>query len=142
MWSSTRGWVFRVLLAALAALALTPAAAGAVVITPDTFGDDNIVNGNCTLREAVRSATGGGPIDACTGGTVFSSDQIALAAGTYVLSVGNASGDEDGSASGDLDILGGLATPELTVTGHPSGSMINGNDIDGVFEVRELRRSS
>ena len=134
--SSARNWITRLSLAALALFAIAPAGAGAAVITPDTFTDDLTVNGNCTLREAVKSATGAGAFDACSGGTVFTSDQIVLAAGIYELTLPNAAGDEDSSLTGDLDLLAGLATPELTIVGHPSGSTIDANGIDGVFEVR------
>jgi CSLREA domain-containing protein len=49
------------------ALLLTPAAPAAT-IPVDTLEDDDAVNGNCTLREAIGAANADKPVDACVAG--------------------------------------------------------------------------
>ena len=65
-------------------MALAPAVAGATSYVITTFADDDLVNGNCTLREAIRAADGDTPVDACPAGDL--SDDITLPAGTYPFS--------------------------------------------------------
>ncbi len=66
----------------LAAVALVvTASARATSYTISTTVDDAVVNGNCTLREALRAARDDAPVDACAAGTSF--DTIVLPAGTY-----------------------------------------------------------
>ncbi len=43
--------------------------AGPAAITIDTVADDNVVNGNCTLREAILAANSNAVVDACSAGT-------------------------------------------------------------------------
>lgn len=117
----------------LAALVLTPAGPGALArtaatIQPTVFTDDNTVNGNCTLREAIRAANGDIAVDACPKGT--GPDTIQLLAGTYTLSVLPA-GDE-ASATGDLDITSDVALLGVS----PTASTINGGGIDRVFDIK------
>ncbi|CAA0100942.1 Uncharacterised protein [BD1-7 clade bacterium] len=50
------------------ALMMHSGALQAEVITVDTADDDTIVNGNCTLREAIAAATANSNVDACIGG--------------------------------------------------------------------------
>jgi len=103
--------------------------AQAATITPDTFSDDNVDNGNCTLREAIIAANTDATDDDCTAGT--GADRIAVQAGRYELSVpGTGEGD---SAMGDLDIT----DPDgLEIAGARAGSTIDANAIDRVFNTR------
>src|SRR4029077_9103629 len=90
----------------------TPAFAAAITVT--TTADD-AVNGNCSLREAIRAANANAAVDACPAGLSTMGDVIVLAAGVYQLSRLDADPpdepfpplDEDGGLTGDLDIRGG-----------------------------------
>jgi CSLREA domain-containing protein len=118
----------RIVLAVFAfSLLLTPAAEAAT-ISPTTLADDNTVNGNCTLREAVRAANADAAIDACPAGS--GTDTITLAEGTYGLSVVGTG--EAAAASGDLDITD---SDGLTIAGNPAGTTVDAKGIDRVFEV-------
>jgi len=64
--------------------------------------DDLVLNGNCTLREAIIAANTDTAVDRCPAGS--DSDTIVLPAGTYLLSLTGPG--EDGSRTGDLDIGG------------------------------------
>jgi len=58
-----------------------------VTITVNTLGEELVVNGNCSLREAIFSANYNGPIDACTGGSSTEMDKITFSvSGTIALS--------------------------------------------------------
>jgi CSLREA domain-containing protein len=110
-------------------LLLLAPASRAATITPDTLTDDNVNNGNCTLREAIISANADAADDACTGGS--GADTINLSAGPYELSVGPAG--DDAAANGDLDIT----DPDgLKITGDAAGSTVDANAIDRVFNTR------
>ena len=74
--------------------------ARAATITVTVTSDDNIVNGNCTLREAIRAANTDTSVDACPAGN--GADTIVLPAGNYVLALGGMG--ENFAAAGDLDI--------------------------------------
>ena len=89
-------------------MALAPAVAGATSYVITTFADDDLVNGNCTLREAIRAADGDTPVDACPAGDL--SDDITLPAGTYPFS-----GEEQLFFAGDLTIRSATLDP-LTVS--------------------------
>lgn len=110
-------------------MAFTPAARAAVIM-PTVFTDDLTVNGNCTLREAVRAANLDTAVDACTAGS--GADVIQLAAGTYTLSL--VGSGEELSATGDLDVRA-----NLTVTGRgPTSTIIDGawaGTPDRIFDV-------
>jgi CSLREA domain-containing protein len=117
----------------LGALLVTTALLGApnalaANIAPSTFADDNTINGNCTLREAVRSANLNGGVDNCQTGT--GADTITLAAGTYALSLGPSG--EQAAAGGDLDITDSAG---LTIAGDPGGSTVDARGLDRVFDV-------
>jgi len=71
-------------------------------IEVSTTVDDVVVNGNCTLREAIIAANTDAAVDACPAGS--GADTIVLPAGAYLLSL--AGPGEDASRSGDLDIAG------------------------------------
>ncbi len=97
-------------------------------INPTTFADDNAVNGNCTLREAIRAANANAAVDACPAGS--GADTITLAAGVYGLSVGPAG--EQAAAGGDLDIIDGDG---LSIVGAAAGSTVDAGGVDRVFEL-------
>ncbi len=104
-----------VLLSTLVVTLGATSAAGATAITPSVFTDDAVVNGNCTLREAIRAANTDRAQDACPAGSGV--DTIQLQAGTYSLTVAG-DGEGDG-ATGDLDVRSNLtivgAGPRATV---------------------------
>ncbi len=56
---------------------LRPVAGAAATITVNTTADDDTVNGNCTLREAIQAANTDTAVDACTAGS--GTDTIAFA---------------------------------------------------------------
>ena len=137
-------WVFGVALTSLVvgSFAWAPPA-GAATITVNTFVDelDDPANGTCSLREAVVAANE----DTATGGCPAGSgpDTIALAAGTYLLTIPDA-GDDVGYAD-DLDVLDNDGD-ELDDGGITfQGAGMNATIIDGngyvtderVFHVRE-----
>jgi len=100
-------------------------------ITVNTTVDDNIVNGNCTLREAIIAANTDAPVDGCPAGS--GTDAITLpstGSATYTLSV-TGSG-EDAAFIGDLDI-----TDDLTIIGGGSATttIIDGGALDRVFHI-------
>ncbi len=67
-----------------------------------TTSDDNTVNGNCTLREAIIAANKNIAVDACQPGSGTVTDTILLEVGTYALTIQTQG--EDAAAKGDLDI--------------------------------------
>ncbi|MFQ6026024.1 MAG: choice-of-anchor Q domain-containing protein [Dehalococcoidia bacterium] len=100
----------------------------AATIAVSTTLDDNTVNGNCTLREAVIAANTDTAVDACPAGS--GTDLIQLVAGNYILSLPGAG--ENAAATGDLDI-----TSDLTIDGFSiSGTSIDGSQLDRVLEIR------
>lgn len=107
---------------------LLAAPAFAATINVSTTDDDNTVNGNCTLREAVRASNANTAIDNCTAGS--GTDTIVLSAGTYLLD-GAAGVNEENAATGDLDVR---ATTILTGAGS-GATIIDGNATDRVFHL-------
>jgi hypothetical protein len=97
-----RGLFTGLLAAALATAAASPAAATTYNIT--TFSDAAIVDGNCTLREALRAADGNVAVDACPAGTA--ADNIVLPTGTY-----NFHGQEVLTGAGSLKITSADLNP-------------------------------
>lgn len=77
--------VLSVVLAAALVLASTGRAA---VIIVDTTADDTIVNGNCTLREAMMAANTNASVDACSDGDASLDSVIIFASGTISLTGG------------------------------------------------------
>ncbi len=74
--------------------------------------------GVCTLRAAIQEAN-----------ALAGADTITLPAGTYTLTIAGAG--EDASATGDLDITGGL-----TINGAGAGTtIVDGGALDRVFHV-------
>jgi CSLREA domain-containing protein len=80
----------------------------AATIEATTFADNLTNNGDCSLREAIQAANTDTAVDACPAGSGAEMDTIQLSAGTYALSLGNLSVDEDLNQTGDLDILSNL----------------------------------
>jgi CSLREA domain-containing protein len=122
--------------AILSALAATFAVAGpaeAATIQVTTTQDQMNNAPPCSLREAIRSANADVAIGGCRGGD--GADTITLAAGVYKLEIPNAiPAGENGSQSGDLDVLG-----NVTIAGVGAGkSIVDGNGptlADRVFDV-------
>jgi len=109
------------------ALAASDPAPLQATITVNTTADDNTVNGNCTLREAIIAANTDTAVDACPAGS--GDDVIDLSAGTYQLSIPGRS--ENAAATGDLDI-----TDSLTIDGAGATStIVDGGDLDRVFSI-------
>jgi CSLREA domain-containing protein len=99
----------------------------AATIQVNTTADDVIVNGNCTLREAIIAANTDTTVDGCNAGNGF--DTVNLPAGNYELSL--AGSGEDMAQTGDLDITEGFY---LNGAGRLS-TIIDANGLDRVFEV-------
>jgi CSLREA domain-containing protein len=99
----------------------------ASTITVNTTDDDIDINGNCTLREAIRAANLDTAVDACPAGS--GADTIILPAGDYVLTLPGI--DENAAAQGDLDI-----SFDLKIEGAGRhNTTINANGIDRVFHI-------
>ena len=99
----------------------------AAAITVNTVADENNVDGDCSLREAIIAANTDNAVDACPTGN--GADTINLPAGTYILSLLGTG--ENAAATGDLDI-----TKDLTLLGAgKTSTIIDGNGIDRVFDV-------
>jgi CSLREA domain-containing protein len=102
--------------------------ARAATITVTAVTDDLTNNGNCTLREAIQAANTNLAVDACAAGD-GGLDTIQLAASTYTLSI--AGGNENGNATGDLDVL--IGGP-MAIVG-AGGTVIDGAGLDRVLDV-------
>ncbi len=102
-------------------------------INVNSTNDDLVVNGNCTLREAIRAANTDAPVDQCPAGS--GTDTIVLPEGTYTLAVPGTG--EDQAATGDLDI-----TQAVSIVGAGlANTIIDGNGValqDRVFDVDPL----
>ena len=79
---------------------LSSKASSESVIPVDTTIDDNEINGNCTLREAIIAANTDTAVDLCPAG--MGDDIIVLPNGVYSLTISGVS--ENASFTGDLDI--------------------------------------
>ena len=100
---------------------------GTAITVTDT-DDDNIPNGNCTLREAVLAANTDSAIDSCPAGDGI--DTIILPSGSYSLTlVGSA---EDAGLTGDLDI-----TASATISGTGAANTIVDAHLldDRIFDI-------
>jgi CSLREA domain-containing protein len=115
-----------ILLTGLALAGLPARLAKAATITVNTTTDELNTDGDCSLREAIRSANLDLAVDACAAGS--GADTINLPAGTYPLSL---PGSDTTGELGDLDI-----TADLTILGSgPLVTTVDGNGIDRVFEI-------
>lgn len=119
----------------------------AVVITVDTVDEENNVDGDCSLREALLAATWDVPADACPLGSATEMDTIVLPAGTYRLNstlvvTTNVRFEGDDPETTIIDagngfrviriplvVEGGVEFANLTITGGNSGNDTGG----GVF---------
>ena len=103
------------------------AAPEATTILVNTLADELNANGNCSLREAIRSANLDQAVDACAAGN--GADTIVLQNGvTYTLT---RAGADDTAINGDLDI-----TDAVTIVG--SNAIIDANGattLDRVIQV-------
>ncbi len=131
------GHSYRALFAVICCLALSAgtittangraSAISSTTIYVNTTQDEVNVDGDCSLREAVRAANTDLQVDACPAGS--GSDTIILPAGTYTLTI--AGPNEDSALTGDLDI-----TNSLTIIGMGTqDTQINGNHIDRILDV-------
>ncbi|MBI1731121.1 CSLREA domain-containing protein [Candidatus Acetothermia bacterium] len=99
----------------------------AAIIDVDTTNDETQWDGNCSLREAILSANSDLVVDSCKPGS--GTDTINIPGGTYVLQIPGT--NEDGSATGDLDI-----THALNLIGAgAAATLIDGGAIDRVFHI-------
>lgn len=100
--------------------------ARAATISVNTTTDENNVDGDCSLREAIIAANTDTAVDACPAGN--GADTINLPAGTYLLTL---AGFDTGGLLGDLNI-----TADLTLIGSGAGTTtIDANGIDRVFDI-------
>lgn len=114
-----------------------PPIVSAATITVNTLEDSFLGNGNRSLREAISSANLNVGFDACNSGAA-GADIINIAvAGAITLAL--AGKNEENNATGDLDILEALTIngQGAVVGASPgSGTTINGNTVDRVFDVK------
>jgi len=110
---------------AAAAAAPRPGTTIVVNTTADEFGSGS----DCSLREAIQAANTNSAYGGCPAGSSTESDYIILSAGVYLLTRSGA--NEDGNATGDLDIQG-----DLSVTGYSeAATIIDGGGLDRVVHV-------
>jgi CSLREA domain-containing protein len=81
-----------------------PATLPGTTIKVSTTADDDEINGNCTLREAIIAANADAAVDRCPAGS--GSDTVVVPAGTFLLSL---VGRDEAAHVGDLDVVGTLA---------------------------------
>lgn len=125
--------LFSVISIILFCLIFPPSANAATTITVTTVSDLVVVDGQCSLREAVISANTDTTSGDCPSGS--GADTIAFSPSLptpAILSLTLAGANEDNAASGDLDLRG-----ILTIQGTDSDQIIiDGNGSDRVFEIR------
>jgi CSLREA domain-containing protein len=115
------------IVAAVFAVQSTPIVQAAT-ISVNTTADENNVDGDCSLREAIRAANQNQAVDACSAGN--GADTIILPAGDYLFLLAGTS--ENAALTGDLDI-----TDDVTIIGAGrANTIIHANQLDRVFEVR------
>jgi CSLREA domain-containing protein len=105
--------------------------AGALIVVT-TFDDELVIDGDCSLREAVAAANSDLPVDGCAGGGYH--DNIVLPEGTYHLGVEGA--EEDLGVTGDLDLTGGRTSVSVDGRGLHARATIDGGGLDRIFDVR------
>ncbi|MBK7177693.1 MAG: DUF11 domain-containing protein [Chloroflexi bacterium] len=105
-------------------------AAPETLISVTTALDELDANGLCSLREAIQAANTDTAVDACAAGS-GENDVISIPAGHYLLTLADPVGvvEENGNATGDLDILHSVAL----VGAGSAQTIIDGNGIDRVF---------
>lgn len=102
-------------------------AGGTILVS--TTGDELNTDGDCSLREAIAAVNSEAPVDACPGSP--GSREIFLDPGTYALSLPGA--EEDGGATGDLDVLRGVSIQVNPAT--TGQAIIDGGGLDRIFDV-------
>jgi len=124
-----------VVAAVLAAVAVVPRSTQAfdapgATIQVTTTQDELVLDGDCSLREAVQAANTDSPVDACPAGS--GPDTILLADGLYKLAIPGAGENEN--QSGDLD----LSTDLRIVGSSPAATIVGGAGLDRVFHIYGL----
>ena len=113
-------------------LTIAASVANANTINVTSLDDTLLNNGACSIREAIINANNDAATwTDCTAGS--GADVINLPAGTITLSIHNQPNDfteEQLSLTGDLDI-----TTPITINGHASGSIIDGGQVDRIFDI-------
>ncbi len=113
-------------------LTIAASVANANTINVISLDDTLLNNGACSIREAIINANNDAATwTDCTAGS--GADVINLPAGTITLSIHNQPNDfteEQLSLTGDLDI-----TTPITINGHASGSIIDGGQVDRIFDI-------
>lgn len=118
-------------IAFLLALFIFPKSSFAATIAVNTTSDELLINGNCSLREAIQSANTNIAFDNCISGNAFPTiDVISIPVGTYTISP-LLIGASDDNSSGDFDIFDSVSISGVDAL----STVINGNDIDRVFDV-------
>jgi CSLREA domain-containing protein len=101
--------------------------ARAATISVTTTSDEVNVDGDCSLREAIRAANLDQAVDACPAGS--GADTINLPAGNYVLTIAGI--NEDLALTGDLDITAGV-----TIIGAgPGSTTIDASGLDRAIQI-------
>lgn len=104
-----------------------PPPSSAALIAVNTANDELNADGDCSLREAIRSANLDTAVDGCSAGN--GDDAIALPSGLYRLALAGSS--EDAALTGDLDI-----TANLSLLGaNADVTIVDGGGLDRVFQV-------
>jgi CSLREA domain-containing protein len=116
----------------LLALLATAQPASAAFIAPNTFADDAVNNGNCTLREAIIAANTDQPRDACPAGS--GNDGLLLGPGTYKLTIPPA-GPLD-PESGDLVVASSNPSRSLSIAALGRDTVIDANGLDRAITAR------
>jgi CSLREA domain-containing protein len=111
----------------LASLTLFVPVAHAATITVTTTDDENNMDGDCSLREAIIAANTDTGVDACLAGS--GADIIELPAGAYILAIPGK--NENFAEKGDLDL-----TTDLTIEGAGrTVTIIDANNLDRVLQI-------
>jgi CSLREA domain-containing protein len=115
-------------LLAILTLVRAPVPAHAASITVTTTADSLVLDGKCSLREAIIAVNTQAAVDTCDGA---GSTRIDLPAGTYLLSLDAPSPVEDTPSIFDLDV-----SHDLTIIGAgEQATIIDANNLDRVLEV-------
>jgi len=119
----------------VAAPAVPAIAGGTGEILVTTFDDEILVDGDCSLREAVIAANTDTAVDACPAGD--GGDHILLGVGSYELTIPGAG--EDAGLTGDLDLTGSTNISTVDV-GRNGWATIDGGGLDRIFDVHGSAR--